>query len=237
MKIALLYTGSDEKHNNYIQWLKGDDDLEVVKLSTMDSNLNEIAGCHGLVLSGGIDLHPMNYDNFRTVYPNAPETFDPKRDGFEAGAFVMAQEKHLPVLGICRGMQLINCMMDGTLQQDLGEELNKVHRADATIDKRHPVMVERDTLLYELLQIDQSEVNSAHHQAIEKLGKGLRVNCTAPDGTIEGLEWADPSGKPFLLGVQWHPERMFKFKLEGSPLCKGIRDLFIESAKKIEVRS
>jgi putative glutamine amidotransferase len=146
----------------------------------------------------------------------------------------MAQEKHLPVLGICRGMQLINCMMNGTIQQDLGEELNKMHQADATIDKRHAIKVERNTLLYELVQNDQSEVNSAHHQAIEKLGKGLRVNCTAPDGTIEGFEWADTSGKPFLLCVQWHPERMFKFHLEDSPLSKGIRDLFIQSAKNLE---
>jgi putative glutamine amidotransferase len=75
MKIALLYTGSDEKHNNYVRWLKRGDELEVVKLSTMDNNLHEIAGCHGLVLSGGIDLHPMNYNNFRTVYPNAPVTW------------------------------------------------------------------------------------------------------------------------------------------------------------------
>jgi putative glutamine amidotransferase len=232
MKIALLYTDSDEKHNNYVQWLMADDDLEIVKLSANDSNLHEIASCNGLVLSGGIDLHPKNYYNFRTDYPNAPNIFDVQRDEFEAGAFIMAQEKSLPVLGICRGMQLINCMMEGTLKQDLGEELNKTHRANATKDKRHEVKVERNTLLYELVQDERAEVNSAHHQAIEKLGKGLRVNCTAADGTIEGFEWADTSGKPFLLCIQWHPERMYKLKLEDAPLSKGVRNLFVESVKK-----
>jgi putative glutamine amidotransferase len=232
MKIALLYPGSDKKHNEYSQWLKGDDDLEVVKLSARDNNLHEIAGCNGIVLSGGIDVHPRNYDNSRTDYPNAPGTFDVQRDEFEAAAFVMAQEKHLPVLGICRGMQLINCMMDGTLKQDLGEALNDTHWDEPVNDKRHEVKVERGTLLYELVQTGQSEVNSAHHQAVEKLGKGLRVNSTAADGTIEGFEWADPSSKPFLLCVQWHPERMYKFQLGASPLSKGIRDLFIESMKK-----
>ncbi|MCU7551758.1 gamma-glutamyl-gamma-aminobutyrate hydrolase family protein [Chitinophagaceae bacterium LB-8] len=232
MKIALLYPDSDKKHEEYARWLKGDDDLEVVKLSAADSNLHEIASCDGVVLSGGIDLHPKNYENFRTDYPNAPSKFDVKRDEFEAGAFVMAQEKNLPVLGICRGMQLINCMMNGTLKQDLGEELNSTHWDDPANDKIHEVKVERNTLLYELVQSDFSEVNSAHHQAIEKLGKGLRVNCTAADGTIEGFEWADASGKPFLLCVQWHPERMYQFKLENSPLSKGIRSLFIEAMKK-----
>ena len=232
MKIALLYPGSDEKYENYARWLKGDDDLEVVRLSTAESNLFEIAGCDGLVLSGGIDVHPNNYGNFRTDYPNAPGTFDVKRDGFEAGAFVMAQEKHLPVLGICRGLQLINCMMDGTLQQDLGEELNRTHEAKTPDDKLHKIKVEKGTMLYELVQTEQSEVNSAHHQAIEKLGKGLRVNSIADDGIIEGFEWADPSGKPFLLCVQWHPERMDKFGLGDSALSKGIRDLFIASMKK-----
>jgi putative glutamine amidotransferase len=233
MKIALLYTGSDEKHNNYVQWLKANDDLEVVVLSAKDSNLHEIASCNGLVLSGGIDVHPKNYDNFRTDYPNAPSTFDVKRDEFEAGAFIMAQERRLPVLGICRGMQLIYCMMEGTLQQDLGEELNRTHEAKTPDDKLHEVKVEKNTMLYELVQTDLAEVNSAHHQAIEKLGKGLRVNSTAADGIIEGFEWADPAGKPFLLCVQWHPERMFKFGLGDAPLSKGIRDLFVESVKNL----
>ncbi len=232
MKIALLQADTDEKHDYYARWIKASDDLEVVTLSTRENNLNEMADCDGVVFSGGIDIHPKIYNYSCTDYPNAPKEFNVQRDEFEMAAFRMAQEMHLPVLGICRGMQLINCILDGTLKQDLGEVLNSKHEAETPGDKTHEVKLERNTLLYDLVQSDQSEVNSAHHQAVDKLGKGLRVNSIAADGTIEGFEWEEPSGKPFLLGVQWHPERMHQFQLEESPLCKGVRDLFIESVKK-----
>ena len=71
------------------------------------------------------------------------------------------------------------------------------------------------------------EVNSAHHQAIGQLGEGLRVNCYAEDGTIEGVEWAEPAGRPFLLAVQWHPERMLANGFEDEFLYREIRDRFV----------
>jgi len=75
-------------------------------------------------------------------------------------------------------------------------------------------------------------VNSAHHQAVNVPGNGLKVNCIADDGTIEGLEWADTANKPFLLCIQWHPERMFQFGLDNSPSSKNIRNKFIEEINK-----
>jgi putative glutamine amidotransferase len=75
-------------------------------------------------------------------------------------------------------------------------------------------------------------VNSAHHQAIDRLGKGLKVSSRAEDGTIEGIEWADPEGKPFMIAVQWHPERMYVDKMTDVFLYKGIRDRFVEEIKK-----
>jgi putative glutamine amidotransferase len=237
MKIALTYTGSDEKHNNYVEWLKAAspgsaDNLDVIKISADDNNLHEIVNSDALVLAGGRDIHPKFYKNQNTDYSNSPNDFDEKRDEFEIAAFKLAQEQSLPVLGICRGMQLVNCILDGTLQQDLGDALNKIHRVEVHHDKVHGVNIKGSTIISEITQLECSVVNSAHHQAVDKLGEGLIVNCTADDGIIEGFEWFDPSNKPFLLCVQWHPERMFNFQLENSPLSKTIRNKFLEEIKR-----
>jgi putative glutamine amidotransferase len=227
MKIALTYTGSDEKHNNYVRWLQANDDITVMKISADDNNLHEVKDCDALVLSGGVDIHPELY-NQHTDYANAPNAFNKERDQFEFAAFQFALENGKPVLGICRGLQLVNCFFGGSLEQDLGIDLNKIHRSEKK-DKAHGLTIERGTVLYKIIQTERSVVNSAHHQAVKKLGKGLKVNCVADDGTIEGFEWADASHKPFLLCIQWHPERMFQFGLEDSPLTKNIRNTFIEA--------
>lgn len=232
MKIALLYTGSEDKHYNYVRWLKANENIEVVKLSAEDDNLHELGGCDALVMSGGRDVHPKAYYSSRTSYPHAPDYFDETRDEFETAAFWQAQERGLPVLGICRGMQLINCIMEGTLHQDLGAELNQTHHGKAGVDEPHEVRVVPHTLLHELVPGGAARVVSSHHQAVDQLGKGLRVNCTAADGTIEGFEWASRAGKPFLLGVQWHPERMFRRQWEDAPLAMGIRNLFLEAIRQ-----
>lgn len=231
MKIALTYTGSDEKHDNYVQWLKANENIEVIKVSVEDNNLHEVADCDALVLAGGRDIHPRFYGNKKTDYPNSPNDFDEQRDAFEMAAFQIAQDKKNPVLGICRGMQLINCFFSGTLKQDLGEDLNKIHKIEAVHDKAHGITIEANTVMSEFIRIERGVVNSAHHQAIDKLGEGLKVNCIADDGTIEGLEWTVTGDKPFLLCVQWHPERMSKLGLEESPLSKNIRNKFIEEIK------
>lgn len=236
MKIGLTHTGIEEKHQNYIKWLTGDDDIEIIQLSEHDNNADAIKNYDALILSGGVDIHPKFYKNGKTNYPHAPGKFNEKRDEFEIELFQLAQKTNKPVLGICRGLQLINCIYNGTLRQDLGDELNKIHKAEiinhTQKDKAHGLDIEEGTVLHDIVKAGRLAVNSAHHQAIDKPGEGLKVNCHSDDGLIEGFEREHPNGKPFLLAVQWHPERMYKFNLEGSPVSKAIRDRFIEEVKK-----
>ena len=236
MKIGLTHTGIEEKHQNYIKWLTGDDDIEIIQLSENDNNADAIKNYDALILSGGVDIHPKFYKNGKTNYPHAPKKFNEKRDEFEIALFRLAQKTNKPVLGICRGLQLINCIYDGTLKQDLGQDLNKIHKAEiinhTQKDKAHGLDIEEGTILHDIVKTGRLAINSAHHQTIDKPGEGLKVNCHSDDGLIEGFEREHPNGKPFLLAVQWHPERMYKFNLEGSPVSKAIRDRFIEEVKK-----
>lgn len=232
MKIALTYTGSEEKHDNYINWLtSGKEKLEVITISAEKDNLHELLSCDALVLSGGVDIHPDFYGKGKQ-YKNAPEKFNKKRDIFEAAAYTLTQEHNLPVLAVCRGMQLVNCMEGGNLKQDIGKQANEKHRARNLVDKAHGCTVDKNSLLYEIVQSDRVTVNSAHHQAVKKPGHGLKVNCIADDDTIEGMERTDTTGKPFLLCIQWHPERMYKFQLADSPVSKAIREYFIAAIQK-----
>ncbi len=231
IKIGLTYTGSDEKHGYYVNWLKGNDDIEIIRLSAEDDNLHLVKEVDAIVLSGGVDAHPQSYGSNNTSYPNAPAAFHEARDEFETATFLLTQRLHIPVLGVCRGMQLINCVLGGDLIQDIGEEANDNHRNQGE-DKKHPVIILPGTLLGEITSLQEDDANSAHHQCVNHLGKGLMANAQSEDGIIEGIEWADKSGKAFLLGIQWHPERMFKLQLQTSTLSKNIREYFIKQVEK-----
>jgi putative glutamine amidotransferase len=236
MKIGLTHTGIEEKHQNYIKWLTGDDDIDIIKLSEQDDTADVIKKFDALILSGGVDIHPKFYKSKKVTYPHSPKKFNEQRDEFEIALFKFAQKAKKPVLGICRGLQLINCICQGTLKQDVGEVRNKIHKAEVIDhiqkDKAHGLDIEEGTTLHEIVKNSRLVVNSAHHQTIEQLGEGLKVNCRSDDGLIEGFERERPGNQPFLLAVQWHPERMYKFKLENSPVSKAIRDRFIEEVKK-----
>jgi putative glutamine amidotransferase len=241
VKIGLTYTGSDEKHRNYVKWLKGDEvrgitpeAIEIIRLSADDKNFDEIKSCDALILSGGIDIHPSLYGGSGD-YQHQPPSWEKERDLFEKSLFEYALEQSLPVLGVCRGLQLINVCCNGTLKQDLGEQRNETHKNEPEQDKLHPVEIEKGTLLYDIAGMQRGEANSAHHQAIDKLGEGLKWNSRADDGTIEGIEWKDNTRKPFMIAVQWHPERMFTNQLPDAFLYRKIRDRFIKEIKKEKI--
>jgi putative glutamine amidotransferase len=232
MKIGLTYTGSEWKHENYVKWIKADEDIEVIRLDAELANLHEMQECDGLVLSGGVDIDPELYDG-ALEYVKAPvDGWQTERDLFEQATLQLAWEKGLPVLGVCRGLQLINVSLNGTLIQDLGVKGDEVHEGVKGVDKEHGVSLLPGSLLRGIAGKDGGMVNSAHHQAIDQLGEGLKINCRAEDGTIEGIEWAEPDGRPFLLAVQWHPERMYVNGFADGFLYRAIRDEFINAIKK-----
>jgi putative glutamine amidotransferase len=230
MRIGLTYTGTEWKHENYVRWLRAEENgIEVVRLEAGGDA--SMVGYDGLVLSGGVDIMPAFYGG-STAYSKAPaEGWQPVRDEFELKVLDMAFHWRLPVLGVCRGLQLINVYLKGTLVQDLGLERDTIHENDAGVDKQHLVVVDEGSLLGGIVGMSQGVANSAHHQAVDRLGADLRVNCRAEDGTIEGLEWVEPAGRPFLLAVQWHPERMYVNGLRDVFLYREIRDRFITEIK------
>jgi putative glutamine amidotransferase len=157
----------------------------------------------GICLSGGPDLDPVAYTTQRN--PNLGPT-EPTLDRFELAVAAEADARRLPILAICRGMQAINVARGGTLHQHLPDRRQTTipHRQDGAGERvTHSVEVETGTRLARVLGRQRLQVNSFHHQAVRRLGKGLRAVAWAPDRVIEGLE---APARPFLLGVQWHAE-------------------------------
>jgi putative glutamine amidotransferase len=162
----------------------------------------------GLVLSGGEDIDPAFYNQPR--HPRLGDV-DPVRDAFEIALFRDAQVRALPVLAICRGIQLVNVALGGTLWQDIPSEVPGAlnHNPGTERDARtHLVEITPGSRLAAALGGTRFEVNSFHHQAIRDLAPGLAVTATSPDGIIEGGEGS--AQDPWLLAVQWHPEEFHR---------------------------
>lgn len=156
-----------------------------------------LTGFDGLLIPGGNDIKPALYG--QTTGPETKVAEYEFQDEFERDMLQAALDARIPVLAVCRGYQMLNVLHGGTLIQDL-PPLHEVHRND-----HHDVNIEPDSRLADVLQGQhQIRVSSYHHQAVERIGFGLRAVATAPDGIVEALEPVDPSVP--ALAVQWHPE-------------------------------
>jgi len=201
---------------------------------TLDGSMSfeeSLNGIDGLMLTGGGDVSPSRYGEV----PHATvEEAEPGRDEFEIGLVLAARARNLPILAICRGVQVLNVACGGTLVQDIPSQIAGALAHSLPVPQHQPyelaheVWVDKDSLLAKLMRerlVDEAlEVNSRHHQAVKEVARGFVVSATAPDGVIEVIE--DPNAR-FCLGVQWHPENFFRTG-EFRALFEG----FVEAAER-----
>ena len=202
-------------------------DVRILDYAT-DAPADVVGQVDGILLPGGDDVLPSLY--------GAPahatfEAAEPGRDAYELELARRAADADVPLFAICRGIQVLNVARGGTLVQDIPSELpdaiaHQVRDTPHTI--AHDVWVSDGTLLQRLLRDrtgeDTCPVNSRHHQSVQRVGDGLVVSATAPDGVIEAVE--DPS-KRFCLGVQWHPENFYR-----TGEFRGLFEAFVNAARE-----
>ena len=179
-----------------------------IPIKEMISFLNHI---DGIMITGGGDIETQRYNG-----ENHPKVYgvEPLRDQFEIDLVLAAEKLKKPILGICRGIQVINVAMGGDLYSDIHDQVPGSIKHDWFPDfprdqLSHKVDISRGSLLNSIIDQTSLEVNSLHHQAIKKLSPKLTASAYSPDGIIEAVEI---NNHPFFLGVQWHPEWLFNLQ-------------------------
>lgn len=159
----------------------------------------------GLILSGGADIHPSLYGDV----PAIESQYEQLRDQLEVEALEWAIAHARPVLGICRGMQMLNVVKKGTLYQEVGRVFDDFLPNTSLLGKciaRRTVLLAKPSILYSLAGKSSLRVNSLHHQAVDQLGEGLIITARLENGLAQAIEAREG---PWMLGTQWHPELMF----------------------------
>ncbi len=192
----------------YIQALESAGLIPVIvpPLSNEDAARAIVSRVDGIVLTGGEDVDPSLYRQ-----PRLPEcgAANAARDATEIALIHAAREFKKPLLAICRGPQVLNVALGGTLFQDIPSQIPGALEHNPQNDRSsrvHPVRIEEDSLIAKAIDATSITVNSLHHQSVENVARGLRATAFAPDGVIEGLEAASPEW--WVVAVQWHPEEM-----------------------------
>jgi len=206
LKIGVTDT-FNARYEDYLDWLRHfNPEIHFIKLSHREQNILAVDDTDGVLLTGGADLDPTL---FHVEDPKSlARNIDHERDLFELALTHRLLHKSLPLLAICRGLQVVNVALRGTLILDLPTAGYHDHTNQNDYGLAHRVTVRPNTLLSDLTNRASLEVNTSHHQAIDKLGRGLIATALSPDGVIEAVEWEDRTEKPFFSLVQWHPERM-----------------------------
>jgi putative glutamine amidotransferase len=160
----------------------------------------------GVIITGGEDIDPAEYGAKPHAKAGPPHT---QRDKCEIALARLARERGLPTLAICRGIQAVNVAFGGTLIQDIPSQHPSNINHDQSKERAtrlHAVSIQPGSKLAAAIGVSEIEVNSSHHQSLDKLARGLTLTARSPDGIAEGAEWA--SDDWWMLGVQWHPEEL-----------------------------
>lgn len=199
----------------------------IIPVVTPLNKINQLINhCHGLLLAGGGDIDPLLFGE--QPHP-AGGSICPQRDSFELSLAKEALKNSRPLLGICRGAQVINVAAGGTVCQDLSLQVKDHLKHQQQAPRWYPthtITAVRDSQLAEMIGAEPVKVNSFHHQMVGRLGTGLKVAAVAPDGVIEAIEHRQRGY--FVLGVQYHPEALY----EHDPKARVIFTNFIRAARR-----
>jgi putative glutamine amidotransferase len=227
MRVAVSKTSG-----NYEKWLRGaDPGVVIVNLYGMseDSALLLLSTCQGLLLTGGGDVNPVYYEKLNEL--SKCNEIDNYRDSLEFALINGALLARIPIFGICRGEQILNVALGGTLLTDIPTVVGMqvTHCCPPGPESCfHNVIIDKKSDLYQLTGIEKGIVNSSHHQAIDIPGSGMKIVAISENGVAEALEREFPAGKSFIMGVQWHPERLY----ENQGLSKPLAGYFIKKIKE-----
>lgn len=191
-----------------------------VELSDPEQAVQDALTCDGLLLPGGGDMDPKFYGQERIPACGEPNLLRDAAEPLLLRAFLAADK---PVLGICRGIQVLNAVLGGDLYQDIKPFEHLPHNGHWA--KVHTVTVRRGTLLSRILGQDTVLVNSQHHQAVDRVAPGFTLAALSEDGIVEAIEKPDAR---FCLGVQWHPEWLS----DADPAMQGLFDAFVNACSK-----
>jgi len=231
LKIAVSWVSGVKDSSNYIKWLRRTNptaDYLVMSGLSADSVDMVFKHCSGLLLTGGEDVYPGRYGQESDTARCG--LFNLRRDTLEFGLIEKAIKRKIPILGVCRGHQIINVALGGTLYVDIPTDIKTdlLHQCNDYLKCFHHVKVLPDNILSRLSGSESGPVTTNHHQAVNKVADDLKVMAVSDDGLIEALGWKNPEGKPFLITVQWHPERMDSTSTLSTPIAKA----FLEAAAK-----
>jgi putative glutamine amidotransferase len=234
VKIAISKGNAEKQYGAYGKWLLSVDSTVVLidmYHRPVDSALAILEECSGLLLTGGPDIFPGLYGKIEDT--SKCEGVDRKRDTLELALINKALELQIPILGICRGQQILNVAFGGTLIVDIPSDFDTTikHRCADKSNCFHEVKIKPESELHKTAGQLDGIVNSNHHQAIDQLSDDLIAIAFSGDGLIEAIQWKNFNKKPFLLAVQWHPERM-DF---ANPLSLPIARYFFNEAKKYSI--
>ncbi len=224
--IALSRGVPVEWYINYEKWLKSVDStticLDMYHLP-FDSAIVLFRSCDGLLLTGGTDVNPALYGKEYDTVRCWP--IDYKLDSLEIALIDAAIAWKMPILGICRGNQMLNVALGGSLVVDIPEDVGDsvIHQCEDFTKCFHQVSVKEGSLLNKIANVTTGLVTSGHHQAVDDLAPVLEAIAFSDEGLIEAVQWKELNDKSFLLGVQWHPERMVK----SEPLSYPIANRFL----------
>ena len=196
---------------------------------SIDSALNLLSACSGLLLTGGEDVNPAVYGKGNEF--SKCEAIDNYRDSLEFALIEKAMRLKMPVFGICRGEQILNVALGGTLLTDIPTDVGTtvIHRSSSgTTGCPHIVNIDEKSVLFKLTGISKDTVNSYHHQAIDKIAPGFKISAFSDNGVAEAMEYESPDGKSFIMAVQWHPEK----PTQKPQLSKPLADNFIRHIRE-----